>query len=64
MRNDFESNYLAHHGVPDQRWGVRNGPPYPLHSDKLAAKLYKEASKKEPKIFRRQQLKLEVKCMA
>lgn len=30
MRNDFESNYLAHHGVPDQKWGVRNGPPYPL----------------------------------
>lgn len=21
---------LSHHGVPKQRWGVRNGPPYPL----------------------------------
>lgn len=22
--------YLAHHGRKGQRWGVRNGPPYPL----------------------------------
>lgn len=21
---------LAHHGVKGQRWGERNGPPYPL----------------------------------
>lgn len=50
MRNDFESNYLAHHGVPNQKWGVRNGPPYPLHSDKLAKKIYAEAKKNEPQI--------------
>lgn len=30
MRNDFESNYLAHHGILGQRWGKKNGPPYPL----------------------------------
>lgn len=23
-------NELWHHGIPNQRWGVRNGPPYPL----------------------------------
>lgn len=23
MRNDFESNYLEHFGIKDQRWGVR-----------------------------------------
>lgn len=23
-------NYLAHHGVLGQKWGTRNGPPYPL----------------------------------
>lgn len=23
-------NYLVHHGIPNQKWGVRNGPPYPL----------------------------------
>lgn len=22
--------YLAHHGVKNQKWGVRHGPPYPL----------------------------------
>ena len=30
MRNDFESNYLAHHGILGMHWGKRNGPPYPL----------------------------------
>ena len=23
-------NYLKHHGIDNQRWGVRHGPPYPL----------------------------------
>ena len=22
--------YIAHHGIKGQRWGVQNGPPYPL----------------------------------
>lgn len=25
--------FLAHHGVKEQRWGVKHGPPYPLDSD-------------------------------
>ena len=25
--------YIEHHGVPGQRWGVRNGPPYPLNAE-------------------------------
>lgn len=24
------NDYLMHHGVPNQQWGVKNGPPYPL----------------------------------
>ena len=24
--------YLKHHGIKGQKWGVRNGPPYPLNS--------------------------------
>ena len=23
-------NSLSHHGIKDQKWGIRNGPPYPL----------------------------------
>ena len=26
----YNQNYLAHHGIQGQKWGVRNGPPYPL----------------------------------
>lgn len=33
MRNDFESNYLAHHGILGQKWGHKNGPPYPLDAN-------------------------------
>lgn len=25
-----ESPFLEHHGIKGQKWGVRNGPPYPL----------------------------------
>lgn len=32
MRNDYNSNYLMHHGILGMKWGVRNGPPYPLES--------------------------------
>lgn len=28
----YEQNYLMHHGVKGQKWGERNGPPYPLDS--------------------------------
>ena len=27
--NDYRS-YLSHHGIMGQKWGIRNGPPYPL----------------------------------
>jgi hypothetical protein len=28
--NNHQSLYLAHHGIMGQKWGKRNGPPYPL----------------------------------
>lgn len=32
------SEFLAHHGIKGQKWGQRNGPPYPLNpSDKSSA---------------------------
>ena len=27
---DWEGTCLVHHGIKGQKWGVRNGPPYPL----------------------------------
>lgn len=37
MRNDFESKFLEHHGILGMKWGVQNGPPYPLNSDQHSA---------------------------
>lgn len=34
-------NELYHHGIRGQRWGVRNGPPYPING-----KTYREYAKK------------------
>ena len=28
----FKEDSLSHHGIEGQKWGVRNGPPYPLGS--------------------------------
>ena len=30
----YDENELYHHGIKGQKWGVRNGPPYPLGSGK------------------------------
>ena len=27
-----ESAYLMHHGIKGQKWGQKNGPPYPIGS--------------------------------
>lgn len=34
----MQGEWLAHHGIEGQKWGVRNGPPYPLDP-----KMYKKA---------------------
>ena len=26
----MNTNYISHHGIKGQKWGKRNGPPYPL----------------------------------
>lgn len=28
--SDLNGDSLSHHGVPNQKWGVRHGPPYPV----------------------------------
>lgn len=32
--DDFDEPYLAHHGIEGMRWGIKNGPPYPLSDAK------------------------------
>lgn len=31
--------YLSHHGILGQKWGVRNGPPYPIGSSSKSTDL-------------------------
>ena len=39
---------LYHHGILGQKWGVKNGPPYPLDpSDRSAAEKGSEGKKEE-----------------
>lgn len=45
--------YLEHHGRKDQRWGIRNGPPYPLDRKALSDAGYtKKINKLDRKIER------------
>lgn len=30
----MSNNYLFHHGIKGQKWGVKNGPPYPIQTRK------------------------------
>lgn len=38
-------NCLEHHGILGQKWGKKNGPPYPLNYDDLSAEERKNAKK-------------------
>lgn len=40
-----DSDFLMHHGIKGQKWGVENGPPYPL-----SAKDYSAAEKRQNRI--------------
>lgn len=37
-----ENEYLAHHGILGQKWGKKNGPPYPLDAEDHSAAEKKE----------------------
>ena len=38
--------YLAHHGVKGQKWGERNGPPYPIKRDSNGNPISRKTFKK------------------
>ena len=54
MRNDFESNYFAHHGIQGQKWGVKNGPPYPLDASAKTSAEKKQSDNKSHKLSNKQ----------
>lgn len=48
--NDWRE-YLSHHGIAGQKWGQRNGPPYPLKPEARSraeqdAKMYRDSAKR------------------
>lgn len=43
------NNYFYHHGIDGQKWGKRNGPPYPLNRDSIGRVIKKKKSNSEPK---------------
>lgn len=45
---DAEHSEMEHHGIKGQKWGVRNGPPYPLNSSKKS----KDSSNKSERIIK------------
>ena len=52
MKNDFyrgyyEDHYISHHGIPGQKWGHKNGPPYPLKPEDHSAAEKKAKRRKE-----------------
>lgn len=40
------SNYLEHHGILGQKWGKKNGPPYPLSSEQMTSRELRKNQKR------------------
>lgn len=49
MRKKHE-DYLMHHGVDGQKWGVKHGPPYPLDDSQSTGSRLKTKKKKKKQI--------------
>lgn len=46
LRDRLGYNVLAHHGIKGQKWGVRNGPPYPLENSQKSSTIVADANRK------------------
>lgn len=60
MRDRLGLNTLSHHGIKGQKWGVKNGPPYPLDKQQKHDTIVEEAIKSgevSSKINREKQLR-------
>lgn len=47
--NFTTQSQILHHGIEGQKWGVQNGPPYPLDSYLSTGKSLRKAARKEAK---------------
>lgn len=45
------SSELYHHGVKGQKWGVRNGPPYPLEKSQKSGIIERAMKQKLEHIY-------------
>lgn len=43
------NNYFYHHGIDGQKWGKRNGPPYPLNRDSIGRVIKRRENKDNAK---------------
>lgn len=43
LRGRLGYNVIAHHSIKGQKWGVKNGPPYPLDRSRRGDKIVKDA---------------------
>lgn len=53
-------NELYHHGVKGQKWGVTNGPPYPLSDDISTGKSLRKMSREEKRAEKKASTKSEL----
>ena len=57
-----DKDYLMHHGIKGQKWGVENGPPYPLNPQKDYSKAEQKANAENiKKYIKNRSLKDEIK---
>lgn len=50
-------DYLEHFGITGMKWGIKNGPPYPLGPDVSTGKKLKKEAKKAARKAKKEQAK-------